>query len=191
VSVDAPDLTVTAVSGPAQAQAGTSINVTWTVKNLGPDAAGPWLDRVVLIDGSGAETSLGIFPFSAGLAANGTTTRTQSVILPIGLEGTYTFAVRTDADNSVPERSDANNFLKASQTIQVAKFLAPNLVVATIAPPGDLRSDQEATLRFTVRNLGVTSTGGQGWGDAVFLSRDDQLSGDDVRLATVENQAAL
>src|SRR5262249_11047416 len=49
VDLQSPDLTVTAVQGPASARFGDTVSVTWTVRNAGSDpAAEHWGDRVYL-----------------------------------------------------------------------------------------------------------------------------------------------
>ncbi len=80
------DLVVTAVSGPASAEVGESIHVSWTVQNQGDSTEEPgWSDTVYLsssdVDFSDA-TKLGSVTHSTSLDADSSYTQEESVTIP-------------------------------------------------------------------------------------------------------------
>ncbi len=95
----APNLTVTSIQTPATAPSGSSIDVTWTVQNLGPgDADGAWPDVVSLqeVGGAGRTIGLGGVTYSATLAAGISYTRTEKFTLPSDFQGVFQAVVTTD-----------------------------------------------------------------------------------------------
>ncbi|MCK4661203.1 MAG: hypothetical protein KAV82_16910, partial [Phycisphaerae bacterium] len=113
ITLSPPDLELTGCSGPAEIAAGDSIEVSWTVTNLGPsEAPGSWVDRVYLSDDAvvGEDIELGEFAHSGPLAGGALYDLTETVVIPGGLSGPHWITVVTDAGATVDELgAEANN----------------------------------------------------------------------------------
>src|SRR5262249_10899374 len=111
ISLSAPDLQATGVSGPASSYVGTLVLVSWTDQNNGTGtASGTWTDNVyVATDAQGNNrTLLGSFPVTSALAVGASLQRVQQVTLPL-TAGTYWFTVVTNATGSLAEGTNFNN----------------------------------------------------------------------------------
>ena len=107
-----PDLTVTALTAPSSAVAGTSISVGDTTKNQGADTApasvtnfylstNAVLDAADLLVASRAVSVLGV-----GLSETGT----APLVIPASTtSGTYYIIAKSDGDDTIPEGIDSNN----------------------------------------------------------------------------------
>ncbi|HPS00703.1 MAG TPA: carboxypeptidase regulatory-like domain-containing protein [Candidatus Sumerlaeota bacterium] len=110
------DLVVDSVAGPVTVEAGTQVAVTWTIRNTGSaNALGPWHDTLSLVSDSAqaAGTELGrveVLVTTSTLAPGQSITFTKVVRVPGGMEGSYRWQVRTNANGEVFEgRNSANN----------------------------------------------------------------------------------
>ena len=116
-----PDLTVSALSGPSSAVAGTSISVTVTTKNQGGDTAPVSLTRFYLSSNNSLDAGdqlLGAREVSSlgpGLSDAG------PALLPIPAStaaGTYYIIAKGDGDDAIQETLETNNL--RSRTISIA-----------------------------------------------------------------------
>ncbi|MGV3772119.1 MAG: CARDB domain-containing protein [Verrucomicrobiales bacterium] len=107
-----PDLAVTAITAPLNAQAGQTIQVSWTVQNRGTgEAKASWVEHVYLatdVNGANAQL-LGSFNSSSPIAAQGNIVRSLPVTMPQFGTGNRWFVVRVDAGNALFESDEANN----------------------------------------------------------------------------------
>jgi len=109
------DLKVSAATAPAQAQAGQTITVSWTVQNLATRAAtADWLDYVYFSTSaqwSADAVYLGLEPIAGQtpLAANGSYTITRTVALPTLSPGSGYLLFVANADHAEEEADRANN----------------------------------------------------------------------------------
>jgi subtilase family serine protease len=115
-----PDLTMAAVNAPNTAIAGTSITISDTTKNVGPDVAAPSTTRFylslngavdagdILLDGTRSVPALGFNAISTG---------TTLVNIPSGLSGRYFLLAVADDLAAVAEASETNNLLLRFITI--------------------------------------------------------------------------
>jgi len=119
-TVDLPDLTVSNVTAPTSGDAGSTVQVSWTVLNNGMYAAsGPWADEVFLdpVGGTLSTTPIDtVYYTSSDLDAGASYTQSDQVTLPTQT-GAYTVRVVTDADQSVQELSYNNNTGTSTQTL--------------------------------------------------------------------------
>jgi len=176
VSRQTPDLQVTAIDLPATAQSGTSIDLSWTVKNsgVGKTNSTSWDDEVYLsLDTKiGSEDiKLGSIFHAGALDPAGSYTASGKFNLPVDLIGNYNVLVRTDRDNVVLEGALENNNDKVS-TSQIDIGLSPvaDLTVQSVKVAEKGIAGQPLNLTWTVKNNGVNTS--QNWYDAVYLSRD-------------------
>jgi hypothetical protein len=179
ITLTAPDLRVTGVSGPAGGFTGTNVLVRWTDQNNGTaPASGTWVDNVyVATDAQGDNLALlGSFPVTTTLAVGASVQRSQPVTLP-QTAGNYWFTVTTDATQSMPEGTNfGNNTTVAGAPVNVLAEPVPDLVVSGITPPPNgVQSGNTVPLSFVVTNQGTSPTTVPVWQDWVILSQDPTI----------------
>ena len=181
----AADLEISGVTTPADGVPGEERSVSWTVKNLGEiDATGSWTDRVYLsLDGTlNGAVEIGAFTHSGTLAVNTTYQATATVTLPKIADGNYRIVVRSDADNAVAEGGrEANNVAASGATLAIAH---PDLIVTAVDVPVNATSGDQITIEWSVMNSGTGDALGS-WTDSVYLSADEVIDGNDIRIADV------
>jgi hypothetical protein len=122
-TVSKPDLTVTAVSGPAAAKPGGSITVRSTVKNLGSVASGNfnlyiYLSEVPYVD-FGRSRLLKIIKGLA-LDAGARNALTNTMKVPLDCQaGAYRIVVSADQDGRVAESNETNNRKASLNSVMV------------------------------------------------------------------------
>ena len=122
IPVNAPDLIITALSGPVAAQAGTAIKVTRRVKNQGLTAAGAFAVGICLSkDNLVTSSDLLLGSSQVSSLAPATTSRsTITVTIPAQQEpGTYYLGAIADIGSSVIETKEGNNARAASASILI------------------------------------------------------------------------
>jgi subtilase family serine protease len=191
-----PDLAVTSISLPDAAFSNQSIEVTWTVSNLGAaPATGSWTDQVFIsptADGTGQ--FMGAFDFTGTIPAGGAVSRTQSIFIPFNLTGEQFALVTTDATNTVFEHAEeGNNTAASAAPIEITQSLFPDLRVESVtATATDVLLDtQPFTVQWLIRNAGTGATSAPFWKDGVYLSADAVLDATDIPLKLVGNQSFL
>ncbi|HEX7097138.1 MAG TPA: CARDB domain-containing protein, partial [Acidimicrobiales bacterium] len=191
-----PDLLVTNIAAPASALEGDSIDVSWTVRNIGDAlAAGGWSDSVFLRK-SGDPTvpaiSLGQFSYSADLEANKEYTRTERFHLPARIEGAWQVTVTTNASRVLYEHgaAAANDTTGDDQSLLLALKPRPDLQVQELNAPDRVGAGATMAVDFTVVNRGSVATQGR-WKDNVYLSLDNKPGGDDILIGNLDNRSAL
>jgi subtilase family serine protease len=152
----APDLTVTALTAPTKAAAGSSIQVSDTVKNQGTGAAAPsqtrfLLSRDALLDASDAVIGTrSVDELGVGLVSTGPTT----VTLPESLSaGSYFLFAKADAPEQLLELSEFNNIRATTVAI------GPDLVVTTLTAPATAAPGGTLVVTDTTANQGASPAG--------------------------------
>uniref|UniRef100_UPI0035626DD0 CARDB domain-containing protein n=1 Tax=Stieleria sp. TaxID=2795976 RepID=UPI0035626DD0 len=181
-----PDLRVDVTSEyPAGVTAGTSIDVTFTVRNAGtadtPSAGSRWVDRVWLSSSSSSTSgaillgelqngsALGFVGTTSGQATEYSSSATFSI--PRALSGNWFVLVETDAKNAVDEfPNDGNNRDAQAIAIDANPVPPPDLVADFIAGPGDAFDDSSLTVRYKVTNRGAGVTDPGAWTDQLWLT---------------------
>ncbi|MGE4182659.1 MAG: putative Ig domain-containing protein, partial [Limisphaerales bacterium] len=189
------DLELTSVSAPSEAPDGASIDVSWTVRNNGPDvAAGAWTDTVYLAPNGtlAGATVLGSFRVDQALDAGKSYTRTIAFHLPVKIQGVYSIIIRTDTGGAVDPDRAANN-QRSSGALIISLRSRPDLQVTSATGPEIVTAGTAIDVSWTVANLGATATppGGSRWTDAVYLSLNNVRDGGDILLGTLPNGQAL
>ncbi len=159
ITLNAPDLEVTSVSGPASSFTSQNVLVTWTDTNNGTaTATGPWKDEVYLAtDAQGDNPApLATLTYAGSLAAGATISLTQEVALP-STPGSYWFVVTTDVGQVIPEGTNYDNETTVASTpIAVAQAPLPDLVVTSLTAPGNgVLSGTSVPISFVVYNQGT------------------------------------
>ena len=111
-----PDLTITTGTAPTSGSVGSSLNLSWTVKNIGATAANAdWTDAIYLsTDETYDFNDQFISSFYAAdrspLAAGGSYTLTNTISVPsISAAGQYYLIIKTDGFSNQVELSESNN----------------------------------------------------------------------------------
>ena len=192
-----PDLKVISLQAPASARGGDSITLQWTVTNTGPADAtqSPWSDRILLsqdsIIGNAGDFVLATFAHTGGLASGASYTASQSVTVPMKLNGTWYLSVITDALSQVIEPGTrADNTLLPPVPIALAAPYA-DLQVEVAVGPAQVIEGTSTALSWRVRNLGDSVTDVTQWKDAVYLSTDTKLDAGDTLLALMNHSGAV
>ncbi len=184
-----PDLEVVSVVAPAEAVAGQSITVSYTVENTGEEPAiGGWADAIYLSDNNtigGSDTLLRLGPVSQSPLSPGERyTLSRTLTLPVGFDMTTAFLiVRTDESGDLEEIFDNNN-TRASQAITIDPTPAPNLVAQSASAPSSGVFGETITVTWRTANTGEITADGP-WSDAVFLSSDEALDPSDRLLGSL------
>ena len=190
-----PDLTVSSVSAPTSAQEGSSIDVSWTVKNVGTgDASGSWQDEIVM-QPVGQPTApyviLGQYSNFGGLAAGKSYSRTESITLPTHINQRYNVEVITNFDNELFENgATANNLGIAPQALAVSVMPRPDLQAIIDTIPTQVDAGGTFSVTYSVINQGNAPTTNR-WDDKVYLSLTPEVTDDSILIQQLPNQTAL
>jgi subtilase family serine protease len=115
-----PDLTVSVLTVPSTASAGSTVSVTDTTKNQGGGMAGASTTQFYLSTNStldAGDTFLGSRPVGS-LAAGAVLSGSTSLTLPSGLAtGLHYVIAKADAENGVGETNETNNTTARGITI--------------------------------------------------------------------------
>lgn len=177
-----PDLRVT-IAAPATAFFGQEVQVQWTVTNhgAGPTNSPNWQDVLYINGGQTLNGATGLATRSNAsfLAPGESYISTATVRIPRGISGSFYFAVRTDAESVVNEEIENNNITYKATTINIPTL--PDLRTTNVQAPIEAFGGSSMLLSWTVTNNGTATTpiAESTWSDAIYLSRDAVLSGDD------------
>ena len=180
-----PDLEPAALNVPATVLTAGSMEVSWTVDNVGQRfAPGPWVDRLYLSADDrfdiGSDLLLGSFTRATDLLEGTGYSRTETVALPSLTDGDYSVFLVTDANQTVVEDDgEGNNVLLAGHTVRVVH---PDLRVSAVTLPAGLHSGTTVDLSWTVINQGAGATQPNTWKDRVYLSADPIIDAADMVL---------
>ncbi|PNY36631.1 hypothetical protein C2E31_12350 [Rhodopirellula baltica] len=168
------DLIVSDVVVPVDVDSGTTVDVTWTVQNIGPGITdrGDWYDKVYLAtDAAGEHPVEGTetrFQHFGQLGAGGNYVRTGGLVIPHGISGEFFVIVHTAQSNAPYEFIFTGNNQTASPAITVTLSPTPDLTVTDLIVPATAQEGTLIDVQWTVLNDGLaTATGG--WIDRVYL----------------------
>ncbi len=174
IALTIPNLQVTTVTAPTAGSYGTSITVSWTVKDVGSgSASGLWEDAVYVSSSptvSSSQEPLETFSEDRNLAVNGQYTDTESISLTgTGAvpTGTIYVIVVANAFEELTESSTADNSGSAPITLT-----APNLVASNVTATPAVAESENApavTIAWTVTNAGPADALST-WYDVAFIS---------------------
>lgn len=183
--VPLPDLTVPQVQAPSTAFFDQIVEVRWQVQNAGEGAtSGGWYDRVMLSN-ENSVVAYWEFANESALAGGEGYSARHSIRIPRGLVGRHYLTVATDTGNRVLESDEGNNRSTAIPIdIQVPPL--PDLVVPQVQAPDQSFAGQRILARWRVENRGARDipANERSWADALYLSTDTSLSGDDRRIGS-------
>ena len=174
------DLTVSALTVPAIAGAGSAFSVSDTTKNQGAGAGDASTTRFYLSTNSNldaADVILGSRTVPP-LAAGASDTAATSLTMPAGTAtGTYYVIAQADAANAVIETAETNNY-RASTAVRVG----PDLIVSALTAPTTVGVGSPFSVSETTKNQGAGSGGDST--TRFYLSTNSALDGADVVLGS-------
>jgi hypothetical protein len=175
------DLVLESVVAPTTALSGTSMEVTWVVRNVGntPTDAPTWVDRVVL---SRALTPAnddiivaGAVPHAGVLGAGQTYTGQARFVVPRDLQGDFYVRVYVNSQRNVTEVGDStNNTQVTPQSIHIVLSPVADLQLADVSGPAQLSPGQNATVTYTSSNAGQSDANAP-WRDRVYIQTTSGL----------------
>jgi RNAse (barnase) inhibitor barstar len=202
ILISTPDLLISMATAPTTVKVGSTIAVSWTVKNNSAStASGYWTDKVYLssdqvLDANDLQlTDLSVGPsFSTiknPILPNGEYSATKNITIN-GVAGLQYLIFSTDAPSSTytygnqAETNEANNLFVTPITITASDLRADS--VTTTSTSIDFAKPFDVT--WSVTNVGTEGASGT-WKDKVYLSRDRVLSNDDLLLTSQDKTATL
>lgn len=201
-----PDLQVQSITAPAEAPAGGTLSLEFTIINQGTAAppagyysSATWYDRVYLsqddkIDGS--DRSLGqlqnVSTLEPGQSYINQVTRVE---IPRNASGTWFLIVQTDSNGYIYEGAQENNN-QFALPILINPIPRADLVVTSVVAPTQCIGGNQIEVRYTVANRGPGVTDRSSWTDEIWLTTgqlrpDRNFPGNDRRLGTVTRQGEL
>ncbi|MEM9827396.1 MAG: CARDB domain-containing protein, partial [Planctomycetota bacterium] len=156
-----------------------SLRVQWTVTNQGTGRGGvdTWNDVVVLrpIDATDArfDRIIATFPNVMGLDAGESYTRDETFALPPELNDRFELFIHTDAGDVVYENDlEANNVDFRPGYVDIMAAPNADVIVTNIDAPPPINAGTEATVSWTVENVGRGITDRGDWYDRIYLASD-------------------
>ncbi|MFN0214540.1 MAG: CARDB domain-containing protein [Saprospiraceae bacterium] len=180
VTAPQPDLLVSSILVPPNANSGQAFQVRWVIKNMGAVGtnAPEWFDRVWLSPDTVLETNhdvlLGSFSNFSYLLPNESYSNQANFTLANGIEGNYYIFVQTDATSLLSESNEANNARRA--TLPIILTPSADLRVEQIIVPDSAFSGGQIQVTCTVKNRGNGVSNVSNWFDQVYFNKDSLLN---------------
>ena len=188
------NLSVVSITAPDDAEAGSVIDLSFVVSNIGEAGARfGWQDRVYLsLDNSisADDRLLATLDHVDTLRVDKSYQATCPLRIPQRVQGEMHLIVRTGTGSYLLER-DRDEGNSASVPIDIALPLRPDLVASAITVPERVEVDKAFEAGLTVANQGPVSTGSAVWRDTLYVSSDDRVDADDTILATIRQTQSL
>jgi hypothetical protein len=170
-----PDLTVETTTSPSTAVEGTSVAVTWKVKNISATNAtgATWTDAVYLSTQSTLDNTatqlISLAGPSSAVAPGADYARSASVTLPGNLATGNFFLLFVADDNGGQLETDSSN----DMTAVAINLTAPDLVVTSVSGPTSGFTGQTVLVSWTDQNNGTAVATGP-WVDRFYAGTDAQ-----------------
>ncbi|MGP8235749.1 MAG: choice-of-anchor tandem repeat GloVer-containing protein, partial [Limisphaerales bacterium] len=175
------ELAVTTVAAPSTAVAGRTVNITWSVQNIGAatTSATNWMDSVYLSSSTNLDNSeaiwLGNVPFAGTLAPGDSYAQSLTFSLPSCAGGAFYVLVEADSGHQVNAvGSPANDVRAASNVTRVFPSPAARLEVAAVSSSENVTAGGSLVAVWTVTNAGYSTTNAP-WIDGLYLSTSSQF----------------
>jgi len=172
------DLLITALNGPANGLAGTTVTLNDTIKNQGISAVGASYITYYLSNDTEIKAN-DIFlgnRYVSGLAAGASVSGSMNVTIPVRLPvGTYYWGAVTDSTLSQAESNENNN---ATAGNAITLTTNADLIMTAISGPASSAIGQTVTVTDTVKNQGTMSIGASYVG--YYLSSDAMITTSDI-----------
>ncbi|WP_414753715.1 CARDB domain-containing protein [Anabaena sp. CCY 9910] len=185
ITIAAPDLIVQNPSAPASANIGTTISLSYQLKNQGNGNAGFHFTNFYLSQDqtlSNDDVYLGFDDISR-LAPSAVASRSKSLTIRSNtVPGNYYLLYKADGDGTIRESNENNNVAARAITIT-----APDLVIENATSAGSAAIGATLQVNYQLKNQGNGTAGGSK--TSFYLSRDGAFGDDDIYLG-IETQAS-
>ncbi|MEM6326158.1 MAG: CARDB domain-containing protein, partial [Bacteroidota bacterium] len=187
------DVAVEGLSAPASVTARDSLNVTFTIRNLGPSAVAQALvsyavylseDDELTTEGEEADRLIGRSAFDnvtdGPLQPDGFETFTARLLAPDGEVGARTLFVVLDREGLINERIGGTLFTDnnvAQTTITLGPPALPDLTPADLTVPATATAGDPVLVRYEVRNTGAALRPPARRADQLYVSDQDVWPG--------------
>ncbi|GAB1542484.1 hypothetical protein NUACC21_51580 [Scytonema sp. NUACC21] len=188
IDIGAPDIELTSATAPAQASVGETIEVGWTVTNVGNlNAPADWYDYIYLSDNNTLDSAdIRIDYLSAAAQTpliKGTSySKTMNVTLPGAARGNKYLLFVADGDRVQGEENENNNI-----QAQPISILTPDLTISTATSPTSAILGENIDVSWTVLNLDTGSAVAD-WYDSVYISNDEVFDSSDTFVADIDTR---
>ncbi|MBS1509467.1 MAG: hypothetical protein JST86_01405 [Bacteroidetes bacterium] len=173
ITIQRPDVVVSAISVPSTAVGGQSIPVSYSILNNGPGAVYNHIrrDKIYMSTSPVFDISAQLIStevFTENLPVNTPTPHTLNYTFPVSTSGTRYFYVQTNFDSAFKE-TNSNNNISAAAVTTVSTAVANDLVVSGVQVADTIFSIYPGLIKYTVQNNGTGTTAGV-WKDSIFIS---------------------
>ena len=154
----AADFVVTGLTANASVPYGQSYSFSYTIKNVGSQAAGSSHVSYRVGDSFTAPTFSGSDALSSLGVGSTTQTITHTINTAALAHGEFTVWVIADSSREVTEGDETNNI--ASFTFTVAAPMEPDLAVTSITAPVSVAQGNNLDFSYVIKNEGTATAGG-------------------------------
>ncbi|MCB2409519.1 CARDB domain-containing protein [Hymenobacter lucidus] len=199
------DLAPFRLSVPANTLAGTSMNITWDVRNTGLNvpvetywADKFWLSKDATFNPATA-TEIGVYNVFNGdtLAPNHHYRRTIALNIPNGMSGQYyvygkaDFVQNKEGGNVFEYTYEGNNLIRSASPVTIGLTYA-DLAPAAFTGPSTVDAFETFTVNYTIRNTSNAVGNATGtWNDVVYLHQRNGGNAYCTTLGTVSHTGPL
>ncbi|HBW30440.1 MAG TPA: peptidase S8 [Nostoc sp. UBA8866] len=184
ITIAAPDLIVQNPSAPTSANIGTTISLSYQLRNQGNGNAGFHFTNFYLSQDqtlSNDDVYLG-FDSISSLAPSAVASRSTSLTIRSNtVPGNYYLLYRADGDGTIRESNENNNVAARAITIT-----APDLVIQNATSASSAAIGTTLQVNYQLKNQGNGTAGGSK--TSFYLSRDTAFGDDDIYLG-IETEA--
>jgi subtilisin family serine protease len=186
ITIAAPDLLIQNPSAPTSANIGTSISLSYQLRNQGNGNAGFHFTNFYLSKDqtlSNDDVYLG-FDTISSLASSAIASRSTSLSIRSNtVPGNYYLLYRADGDGKIRESNENNNVAARAITIT-----APDLVIQNLTAPTSVNIGSTFQVNYQLKNQGNGTAGASK--SSFYLSRDTTLGNDDDIWLGTETEAS-
>jgi subtilase family serine protease len=181
ITIAGPELTMTAVSGPASALTGDTVTVSNTVATTAGGASGFYVGVYLSTDNviTTSDALIG-YRYVSNLASRSSSQDNTAITVPSSIAaGTYYIGAIADMWGHVPESDEANNALAGNQIT----ITGPDLMTTAVSGPASALTGDTVTVANTV-TAKAGSGGATGFYAGIYLSADNVITTSDTLVAT-------
>lgn len=168
-----PDLRVDSVVNPNNTFSGSTISITFKVKNYNVNANGNWVDKIYISKDAlfnintatllKYPTAYGyyypaddlIYPHAGGLQQDSSYTVSVQAVVPNFIFGAYYVYVFTNANSDLYEGINSNNNINHGNLMQVFLTATPKIVPQNVTVPPNVSITQQTPVLWTEQNQGA------------------------------------
>jgi len=186
ITINQADLIIQNATAPTSTSVGSTIQVSYEVKNQGLGSAVATTTKFYLSTDATYSTNdvlLGSDAVSS-IAAGAYSSETSSIVVKNTIAGgNYYLLFRADADGNLAESNETNNVVAKAITINGPQ---PDLIIQNISAPSIIVDPSTLiTVNYQLANQGTASASTST--TKIYLSQDTGLSSDDILLGSDQN----